>query len=84
MYTSKLFKTQRTEEKKRHALLLPAWGSEHAQGIISIIDLHALKIQHFSIGEKTELITTEHETIFHNPNERANFNYAVLHIMFIF
>lgn len=55
-------KLKETEEKKSRALLLPAWGLECAQGIISIIDLHASKIQHFCVGKKTELITTEHET----------------------
>lgn len=43
MYPSKLFKAQGIEEKEMHALQVPAWGSECTQGMIYIIDLHALK-----------------------------------------
>lgn len=89
MYPSKLFKAQGIEEKERHALQVSAWGSERSQGMIYIIDLHALKeIQHFCTERRTELIATVDENIFIsiNLNERANFNYTVLHqhIVFIF
>lgn len=89
MYPSKLFKAQGIEEKERHGLQVSAWGSECTQGMIYIIDLRAFKkILHFCIEKRTELITTEDENIFNpiNLNERANFNYTVLHqhIIFIF